>query len=1278
MFDTIFMIIVPFILVARSQLDYVKPIRSSDHASKSKRQMITCCFSVLWPIFTRCAKPIRLCEANSSQLSMSAKNIQEFKLMDEWIQLFCKATSSKVNTDKCNHHEVKNNRVAKVSFAQSWMDQLIQDKPNDFVRLCRSQWEKLTQPYDVSREAVPKPAMEPDKRGRVPLKQVYLQRLTIANEKWNVYDPTPGQKILATDDRVFKLFLICNTNISIAMLSAAVGRSVLNRVANVNRLRSTSSNLVSGCLTSYNNNNNNDSSSNKCYYNVPKNNNSNNQYCRQFSNTSITRSSEPITKPSSTTRSRGKERERNELKKGDRLHGYVVLEVRDVPERQFRTYTLEHEKTGAKHLHIDCEDKNNIFSVTFRTTPMDSTGVAHILEHTTLCGSKKYPVRDPFFNMLKRSLNTYMNAWTAPDHTSYPFGTQDETDYYNLLGVYLDATFFPNLAEHDFRQEGHRLEFEKNDDPSTPLQYKGIVFNEMKGALSDPSSYFAEIQQQLLYPGTTYSHNSGGEPKDIPTLSYEQLKDFHQKHYHPSNSHFFTYGDLPLENHLKYIQENVLYQFDRTDVSSTAITNVKRWSEPKSIKTTCPPSTMETDRKYKFSLSVLHNNNSDIYESLVLNILSTLLLRGTSTPMYQSLLQSGLALDYTPGTGFEEGLFESAFSVGGVGIREQDVAKVQETILETMAKVEKEGFDEKNIESVLHQYEYSQKDVSASFGIKLAGVVHSLLVHNLDPVERLHLNQYVERFRQQVLIEKKPILQQKIREILDNPHRLNLTMVSDDSLQQKEKQDEIEKLAKINSKLSIEEKKKIVEQALDLQSRQNLAQDVSCLPRILISDIEKKQEKIPFIDQFVRDTPLRLLDLPTNGITYFRSIIDISTMPDNLKIYLPFYSNLMTSMGAGKFDDKQLDTEMNLYTGRFGSSPMISTSPFDLNVVGESLYIRSACLNKNIEKMFDLWNMILLDNHWENPDLIKILMGQIQSSIVENIPSSGLSYASLTSASNFTRATHLSEQWSGLSHVALVNQLVSSHDYQGLIEKLLAINQFITDRSLMRSCITTEKDTIPLATEKLSHFLGHFQSRNTMKTNTNQFDSIVAQNAIPKYFGIPSAVNYISKAYQGVAYTHQDSARLQVLSKVLGEYLHKEIREKGGAYGGGVSYDSGVIGFYSYRDPNLQRTIDAFGQSIQWSVSDKITTENIENAQLSIFSAFDAPESPSSKGLGEWSRGITHEMKQQRRDRLFNIDKQQLEQVAEKYLINQTNYTTILGKQDQEIKNEKNFNYKDI
>ncbi|HEX9873787.1 MAG TPA: insulinase family protein, partial [Deferrimonas sp.] len=352
------------------------------------------------------------------------------------------------------------------------------------------------------------------------------------------------------------------------------------------------------------------------------------------------------------------------LHTGQTLHGFRITDIIPIAELNATLFRLRHEKTGARMVHLATEDPNNLFAVGFRTPPADSTGVAHILEHTVLCGSRRYPVRDPFFTMLKRSLNTFMNAMTASDWTLYPFSSQNTKDFYNLLDIYLDAAFFPLLRERDFRQEGHRIEFARPDDPQSPLEFKGVVYNEMKGAMASPPSLLGRRLAKALYPTTTYGHNSGGEPAEIPDLTWEALRTFHASYYHPSNAWFYTCGNLPLEKHLAVIESRVLSQFERREVQSEVPPEI-RFDAPRSVTETFPLAPgEETGRRSLVQVGWLTCDISDSFERLALTILSSLLVGNPAAPLYKALLDSGLGDNLAPGTGYNDDNRTTYFAAG--------------------------------------------------------------------------------------------------------------------------------------------------------------------------------------------------------------------------------------------------------------------------------------------------------------------------------------------------------------------------------------------------------------------------------------------------------------------------------------------------------------------------------------------------------------------------------------------------------------------------------------
>jgi Zn-dependent M16 (insulinase) family peptidase len=413
-----------------------------------------------------------------------------------------------------------------------------------------------------------------------------------------------------------------------------------------------------------------------------------------------------------------------EMQEGDTLHGYTINSVTDVPEFDLVAVQLTHNRTGAKHLHLARDDDNNSFGVAFRTVPRDSSGVAHILEHTVLCGSRKYPVRDPFFKMMNRSMATFMNAFTANDWTFYPFSTRNKKDYYNLMSVYMDSVFNPILRQLDFRQEGWRLEHENPWDQHSSIIFKGVVFNEMKGYFASPENVYSQVAQNLLYPTTTYSKVSGGHPISILELTCDQLKAFHAEHYHPSNARFFTYGNFSLCGHLKHLNQDYLQYYVKSAVN-TEIPYEPRWLEPREYCTVGPKenNTAQTAGRYFVGISFLLFPVNDAYHSLLLSVLSKLLLDGPSSPLYQTLIESNIGSEYTPNTGYDASTNESSFSVGLQGVKREGIELVKDAVWDALSKVSRKGFEEERVESVLHQIELQLKHQTSHYGRSLMMVM---------------------------------------------------------------------------------------------------------------------------------------------------------------------------------------------------------------------------------------------------------------------------------------------------------------------------------------------------------------------------------------------------------------------------------------------------------------------------------------------------------------------------------------------------------------------------
>jgi len=942
----------------------------------------------------------------------------------------------------------------------------------------------------------------------------------------------------------------------------------------------------------------------------------------------------------------------NELNVGDQVHGYTVVQVSELSDFHAVATRLKHDKTGAEHLHIARDDQNNVFSVLFRTTPMDSTGVPHILEHTVLCGSKNYPVRDPFFKMLNRSLSTFMNAFTASDWTMYPFSTQNETDFKNLMSVYLDAAFYPNLREEDFRQEGWRLENESLQDKDSEIIFKGVVFNEMKGALSNAESLYQTHHQSLLLPSHTYGYVSGGDPLEIPKLTWNQLKEFHASHYHPSNSRFYTYGSFPLISHLERINSYILDNFEKIN-PNTAVPAEEKWTEPRQASLTAPPDAMAPDpnKQTIVSVSYMLDCLEDPFEQFTLGILSSLLTAGPNSPFYQALIEPNIGSDYSPVCGMETSTKNPSFSVGLQGISSEDASKVISIIDATFLKVIEEGFDPDRIESILHRVELGQKHQSSNFGLGLVMSISYSWIHEQNPIDLLHVNEQVLRFRK-TLAENPSFLVDKVNEyFVSNKHRLELVMNADEGYNEKKEAEEKKLLASMVAGLSEEDKIELFQKGIALESEQNSTGDVSLLPKMRVEDIDKSMKRTE-VEQFgLEGMQIQTCIQPTNGITYFRSIATTASIPFVLKPYLPLFCNVLTKLGAGDMDYKELSQQIESSTGGLGVGTHLIGHHTNDDTFEMGVSFSSHCLDRNIPKMFALWQDVLNSPKFNNPDRLRTLINAIASDLAMSVPHHGHLFAMGTAASSLSPTGRLGELFGGITQVEFMKDIAEREDLDEVIEHLMRISMYILNANEMRCSLNATEESMNLAQMGMRGLLSSLTVVGFDDPPLAEHPDFRAKQK-KKFIELDLPVNYVSRAVRTVPYCHADNAKLQILAKVLSaKFLHREIREKGGAYGGGARHSGGIFSFFSYRDPNSLKTLDAFDRSIDWLLDGQWSDEDIEEAKLSVFSAVDSPVAPANRGMALFRDRLTDDMRQTNRDRLFAVGKEELIDVATRYLV---------------------------
>ncbi len=961
----------------------------------------------------------------------------------------------------------------------------------------------------------------------------------------------------------------------------------------------------------------------------------------------------------------------NNLVAGQKLSGFVVERIDEIPGIQARMIRLQHEKTGARYMHLERADSNCLFGVAFRTPPDDSTGVAHILEHTALCGSERYPVRDPFFSMLKRSLNTFMNAMTASDWTLYPFASQNKKDFDNLLSIYLDAAFFPNLSERDFSQEGHRLEFSEMENPQSPLVYKGVVYNEMKGAMSDPSSLISRRLSRALYPTTTYHHNSGGEPSDIPDLSWQQLRDFHARYYHPSNAWCFSYGDLDLAELLEKVGSQALARFERIAPDSEVPAET-RFKAPQQVREPYPLDAGENPQgKSMVQLAWLTCDIDDGVERLGLSLLATLLLGNPSTPLYKALIDSGLGANICPGSGFHDDNRTTCLAAGLQGTDPDKLPQIEALILETLETVAAQGFAPERIEGAIHRLEFSNREVTGDsypYGLLLLMRMLGPWLHGGEPLDALDFDAQLLELRKQLAAG--PYLQDLLRRwLLDNPHRVTLLLEPDQKLREEEDLAIEEKLAKLAAGLDDAQKQQIIDQAKALQQSQEEEEDLSCLPTLELSDIEKSEPAVAAREEELAGVPLTFCDQPTNGIGFIALNLPIASLDAELLPLLPIFSGLLTQVGTRKYSYVELAQQIEAVSGGIGARTSLLEDPQDNLRYTASFEVKAKALKRNAAPLCELLGEVMTGVDFSDIGRIRQVLDQMRISLANSVPSSGHSYAARAAAAHLTPAARLRELWSGLEQVGLIQQLAAQSDaeLQQTAAKLQQIAGLLFRRSNLQVSLTASADQYAAFRQPLAELLQLLPTQAAPAVQDPQLGEVPQRQGW--IFSVP--VSYVTRVFAAPAFSHPDSAALCVLAKLLrAEYLHREIREKGGAYGGMAGYnaEAGLFSLLSYRDPHLARTLDVYVDAIAWVTAGHFNAQSIKEAILAVFSDLDKPLSPAGNGAREFAnrrQGMTLEMRNQMRQQLVAVDRAQLIAVAKRWLAGENrNAISVLSGED--------------
>ncbi len=941
-----------------------------------------------------------------------------------------------------------------------------------------------------------------------------------------------------------------------------------------------------------------------------------------------------------------------DVHKGRNIHGFIVTDTIDLPELNLRQIQLVHERTGARYLHLAADDDNCLFAACFRTPPEDSTGVAHILEHTVLCGSERYPVRDPFFAMIKRSLNTFMNAMTASDWTSYPFASQNPRDFDNLLGIYLDAVFFPLLREEDFLQEGHRLEF----DEEGRLTIQGVVFNEMKGAMASPSSLLSRRLAKALYPTTTYRHNSGGEPEHIPELTWQQLRDFHARYYHPSNSWLFSYGNRPLEQILEQVDRLALSRFERLDVDS-AVPPEKRLEQPRQVEERFPLDPAEPlAGRSMVQIGWLTCDIEQGEERMLLHLLSLLLLGNPAAPLYRALLESGLGSNLAPGCGYHDDNRTTCFAAGLQGTDPDKAEAIEQLVLTTLDRVAREGFDSERVEAALHRLEFANREVTGdSYPYPLLLLMRLLgsWLHADDPVTPLKLEQPLARLRKK--LQDPDFLGREIRRLLlDNRHRVRLLLRPDHRLQQENEEKLRARLDAIAARLTPRQADDIRNKAEMLRARQELQDDLSCLPCLTREDIRIHETEIPNRVIGQKGRTFHFFPQPTNGIAYLLGRIDCGALDVEEQSDLAIQASLLPLIGSGGRDYLENAALAERYTGGLQAGTDILERPENSARFRGDLVIRGKALVRNSAPMANLLADMALDPDFGDLGRIRTVLGQIRTSLENSIPGSGHSYAARHAAARLTPAMARREAWNGISLLRRVRTLLSSDDnaLREWAERSGQTLKRLLGASPLQTALVAEDKALEQLQSVVSDFMARFPAAAEKPLSEQPF------SPRPGRIGLATSVPvaYVARSHATVPFDHDDAPLLLLLAKLLKSgYLHREIREKGGAYGGlcSCNIEAGTFSLLSYRDPHIVRTLEVYDRAIEWAANGKFDQQQIEEAVLSVFADLDRPLSPGGRGSHEFAnllQGLGPEKRQQLRQKVLAATRADLARAAQVWL----------------------------
>lgn len=942
---------------------------------------------------------------------------------------------------------------------------------------------------------------------------------------------------------------------------------------------------------------------------------------------------------------------------GQIYRDFKVTRMLEIPDLQCRLMELVHLPTNAQVIHIANEDPENLFCLSFQTFPDKSDGVAHILEHTVLCGSKKFPVKDPFFAMTRRSLNTFMNALTGADFTCYPAASQVNKDFYNLLEVYLDAVFFPNLKRLSFLQEGHRLEFSEPGNPKSPLVFKGIVFNEMKGAMSSPAARLADAMHHHLFPDVTYGINFGGDPKIIPELKYSELIAFHKKFYHPSRCLFFFYGSFPLQPHLDFIAEHALNGAEKAEPLES-IPYQKRFEAPKRVEIPYPISEDEgSESKSYISFGWLTCPIVELQTTLALSILEIILLETDASPLKLALLKSGLCKLVSSHIDTE--INEAAWMITLRGCRPEEADACETLLRNTLKRIVVEGIPLQSVENAIHQLEIYRSEIGGDhgpFGLTLFMRSALLKQHHIQPEEGLKIHTLFDEIHREVLADPGYFGKLIQKYLLDNPHFVRITMNPDKHLNHREAEAERVLLEHIQKSLTDNEIKQLLKQKIDLDEFQAKQDEVNIdiLPKLTLDDVPKFSRTIELKQERIGQLEVFHHPCFTNQILYADLVFNLPALPEGDMPFVRLFCILLAQMGTGGRHYTENLEYIQANTGGIGASLSFNIQASDHRKFYPSLHVKGKALHRKASKLLALMKDMVTSVDFKDLHRLKEVILKHYTSLESNLTQSAMRHAINLSASGLDAASKIANLWYGLDYFWKLKSIALDLDNQlvPLSEKLLELHKKLLHQQhphFVTTCTPAMYDEL-----KGHSFYGLFDL--AAKASPEWQGNYTLDRVEPQGRVIASPVAFTGVVFKTVSFDDPFSPALAVAASLMDNLtLHPLVREQGGAYGSGAVSNSisGNFYFYAYRDPNISRTFGAFDLAVQNLLSGDFSDSDLEESKLEVIQGLDEPIAPGSRGeyAYSWFReGKTQANRQAFRDKLLSLTRDEVIESVKIYL----------------------------